>query len=94
MEKFVRDDKVVRKALASGPHGWVLSPNTQPVGAGDASASRAHGGFDDDQATVKATLARVLGTESAAKSAQFSFERSGSSLKDRRRSAEKQVSGA
>jgi len=87
MEKFVRKDKDATKALATGPHGWVLPPNTQPAGALDASASRAHGGFDDETATVKATLARVLGTEAAAKSAQFTFERSGSSLGDRRRAA-------
>jgi hypothetical protein len=45
---------------------WVLSPNAQPVGEADASRSTSHGGFDDDEATLKATLARILGAGAVA----------------------------
>ncbi len=47
-----------------GPEGrcvWIRSPNTQKEGSRNASASRHHGDFDDDGATVRATLARILG---------------------------------
>jgi pimeloyl-ACP methyl ester carboxylesterase len=40
---------------------WVLAPNANPAGARDASAAKAHAAFDDDSATLRATLARVLG---------------------------------
>ena len=38
----------------------VLSPNTEPEGSRGASRSTAHGAFDDDAPTLKATLARML----------------------------------
>ncbi len=40
---------------------WVLSPNQEPIGRRDAARATAHGGFDDDEATLKATLANILG---------------------------------
>jgi hypothetical protein len=40
---------------------WVLAPNAKEAGARDASAASAHGAFDDDSATLRATMARVLG---------------------------------
>jgi hypothetical protein len=40
---------------------WVLAPNANPTGQRDASGAKAHGAFDDDSATLRATLARVLG---------------------------------
>jgi hypothetical protein len=39
----------------------VLSPNTNKEGRQQGSRSISHGGFDDDSATLKATLARILG---------------------------------
>ena len=41
---------------------WVLAPNANASGQRDASASTAHGAFDDDSATLRATLARIVGT--------------------------------
>jgi hypothetical protein len=38
----------------------VLSPNTEEEGTPGAARATAHGGFDDDQATLRATLARIL----------------------------------
>ena len=40
---------------------WVLAPNAHDSGQRDASAATAHGAFDDDAATLRATLARILG---------------------------------
>ncbi len=92
MEKFVRKDKEASKTLSTAPHAWVLAPNTQLAGALDAAAARTHGAFDDDAATVKATLARVLGREGAPKSARFTFEHSRSATRSRRRATELQAS--
>jgi papain like protease len=55
MEKFVS-----RLDAAEQPDDWVLSPNAEPSGSRDAAKATAHGGFDDDPATLKATLTRVL----------------------------------
>ena len=77
MEKFVRG-----LPEAEQPADWVLSPNT--VVGGDQSAARAvaHGAFDDDPATLQATLARMLDKSST--SAKFVRHRSGSANRARR----------
>jgi hypothetical protein len=88
MEKFVRADKAVAKVFASGKADWVLAPNTEPAGSPDASTSRAHGAFDDDVPTLKATLARIVGTQAAkakkVAAAPFDFHRSAGGLRDTR----------
>lgn len=63
---------------------WVRAPNGLPEGSPDASNSRHHGDFDDDHATVKATLARVLKSAGTAKSS-LQFTASASALAHRRR---------
>jgi hypothetical protein len=55
MEKFVG-----RLAARDRPGDWVLSPNAAAEGERDAARSTTHGDFDDDAATLKATLARIL----------------------------------
>jgi hypothetical protein len=75
MEKFVtrlKDDE--------RPDDWVLSPNVEVVGGRDAARATAHGSFDDDPATLKATLARILDKDTAKQS--FSHHRSASSNRD------------
>ena len=66
---------------------WVRSPNTAPDGAPDHSESRRHGDFDDDQATTRATLARILGASSV--QAPFAFK----SLAAARRATRAQLAG-
>jgi hypothetical protein len=61
MEKFVRADGDLTRLLRGANAQWVLSPNNEPVGSPAASRSTTHGGFDDDPATLRATLARVTG---------------------------------
>jgi hypothetical protein len=69
MEKFV--NKLPER---DRPKEMVLSPNTVPEGRPGAARSTTHGDFDDDPATLKSTLARILG-ESTGK-AEFAHHRS------------------
>jgi len=62
---------------------WIRTPNGLPVGSPDASEARHHGDFDDDERTVKATLARILNASPS--SAEFNFAPSVSALAGRRR---------
>lgn len=61
--------------LAAGERTFdiVFSPNEEPDGSRNASQATAHGSFDDDATTLKATLARVL--DQAAASAEFGVGR-------------------
>jgi len=71
MEKFLRGDKDLRKLFDSKRADLVIAPNDQPAGSPLASKARQHGAFDDDPATVKATLARILGKDAAAGDIRF-----------------------
>lgn len=63
---------------------WIRSPNGLPVGESpNASHAREHGGFDDDPATVRSTLARIVNQSAAG--AELTFALSKSALGDRRR---------
>jgi hypothetical protein len=87
MEKFVGQDSDLQKLLKSKVAEWVLSPNntSQPRWA---AGSSSHGGFDDDKATVTGTLVRILGGKRKALDA-IGFERSATSIKDRRQAINK-----
>ena len=65
------------------PADWVLSPNAMTTGEQGASRAIAHGAFDDDAATLKATLARILDT--AGVTAGFERHQSESANRDVRR---------
>ena len=52
--------------FTSGKADLVFAPNSHPEGSIIASRSTEHGAFDDDGATVKATLARMLAAAGAA----------------------------
>lgn len=73
MEKFAK--KAIAPYLRPGKVEWIRSPNLLPGGDPGASHATAHGAFDDDEATVRSTLARVLRT-AAAPSKGFDFHRS------------------
>ena len=51
---------------------WVRSPNQEQIGTAGASRAARHGDFDDDEATVRATLARILGRGRVTQSIDFS----------------------
>lgn len=88
MEKFLRKDAELMALFKGGNADLVISPNNKPVNAIDASTSSAHGDFDDDGATVKATLRRIL-DDGATKSGTINFQRSASSLRESRVRADK-----
>jgi hypothetical protein len=83
MQKFVDQDSAVNGIFKEKSAAWILSPNTKPLGTIDASQSTHHGDFDDDDATVKATLARILGKSST--KVEFTFQRSATSRRGVRR---------
>jgi Papain family cysteine protease len=87
MEKFLREDATVQTLVRNKRLDLILSPNDQRVGSIKASKSKHHGDFDDDEATVKATLARVLDVGSTA-GVGLKFHRSASSLRSKRMSAD------
>lgn len=70
------------RPLLQGPHELVVARD----GSGQSNAS-AHGAFDDDEATVASTFARVTGARAGAATAaarSLQFRRSASSLRERR----------
>lgn len=69
MARFIQgpDGSVaIRSLIESGHLDWVQSPAAGlPAGSPDAANATAHGGFDEDAATLQATLARILGYRKA-----------------------------
>jgi hypothetical protein len=68
---------------------WVRAPNQEPLGSRTASRASHHGDFDDDGATLRSMLARILGDGAA--QADFCFHRSAPSLRDRRKRVDQAV---
>lgn len=98
MEKWIAKDDAVRRLFTEGRADLVFSPNDAPTGSIHASRSAEHGAFDDDTATVQATLARILAATPSARTAstqdlRFDFHRSGSSLRSRREALDRQMQG-
>lgn len=89
MEKFVERDPALQALFRSRRCEWVRSPNPLPSGHPSAARATAHGAFDDDEATVRATLARILAGDGAP--GEFTFHRSAGSLRDRRREVERSL---
>lgn len=75
-------EKFAARLGADTPSDWVRSPNAEPEGASGASRSISHGGFDDDAATLKATLTRIAGAAPAG--VTFTHHRSASVWRARR----------
>ncbi|MEZ4282116.1 MAG: C1 family peptidase [Myxococcota bacterium] len=88
MQRAVEADAAVRAVFADPRHAWILAPNNAPLGDPSASRAKAHGAFDDDEHTVRATLARILGARKAPAEAAFAFEPSASSVRGRRQRVE------
>lgn len=89
MDKFIQKDAVLSKLVRNETIDYVLSPNAEPEGSIDAARSSHHGDFDDDRATVLATLGRILGRKTA--QGDITFERSARSTGERRRKLFEQV---
>lgn len=90
MERWLAQDPELSKLFTGGKADLVFSPNSNPEGSTTASRSAHHNDFDDDGATLKATLARITGATPAPAGApasagsQFEFHHSSSSLRGRR----------
>jgi len=92
MEKALERDAGIRRLLKAKRLEWVHSPNGAPLGSPDAARSAHHGTFDDDEATVRATLARILGREQLARS--ISFGRTGAGKRRQRERLMRAAQGA
>ncbi|HEX5050760.1 MAG TPA: C1 family peptidase [Planctomycetota bacterium] len=87
MEKFAKQHERLTKLIAKKKVDWIRSPNTARPGSPDHSTAREHGAFDDDQPTLVATMARMLGKGGGPET--FAFQRSASSMRDRRQAIER-----
>lgn len=62
MARFIETHGGIRDLLATGRLDWIQAPvQGEPAQVTNGSAATTHGGFDDDPATLQATLARILG---------------------------------
>jgi hypothetical protein len=87
MEKFIRKDPDLQKLVKLAKVDWILSPNAEQPGSTRHATSSSHGGFDDDAATVRSTLDRIIGTAApgpAGLPGPMQFPRTESSLRDTR----------
>jgi hypothetical protein len=82
MQKFITNDNQLNELFKSGKADLIIAPNSAPEGTPHRSTCLSHGGFDDDKATVTATLCRILKLDHL--NSDFDFKSSASSLKDRR----------
>src|SRR5258708_395949 len=63
MQKFVEQDRAIKKLFDDGLADRVIAPTSGlPAGNPNASGAKHHIDFDDDNVTVLATLARILGS--------------------------------
>jgi len=89
MERFIRSDNRLKKWFNGRKRQWVLSPNTASPGTPGHSTALHHGDFDDDRATLLATLAWVLGRPLPA--TEMDVHHSKAALHDRRKRIEEAV---
>jgi hypothetical protein len=87
MEKFIRSDSTLKGIFKLANVEWIVAPNNEPIGSLVASRANCHGDFDDDNAIVSATLARIVGRKTA--NAEWNFRRSTSSKRAIRRQVER-----
>lgn len=84
MQRFVKDDPDLDALFKSGKADWVVAPTRETGPVKNRSEAQHHGVFDDDEATVRATLDRIL-DQREAPSGTIIFHRSASSMSDRRK---------
>lgn len=66
MEKFIRQDAEILGIFKNKNAEWILAPNSEAHGSRRESNARHHGDFDNDDATLRATLTRILGQKTGA----------------------------
>jgi hypothetical protein len=82
MEKFVGQDPVMNDLFKKNYAEWILAPNSVADHPNNYSTARHHGDFDNDRATVAATLQRITTTEPPLK--LFKARKTASALRERR----------
>ena len=82
MERFVNEDPELLAVFSGGRGDWVLAPNTEPSGSAHGAGAHRHGDFDDDKATLQATLARILDKKKAER--EFTIHRSAGAMRSKR----------
>ncbi|HEY4101816.1 MAG TPA: C1 family peptidase [Gemmatimonadales bacterium] len=83
MTKFVAPSSLLKSRRGKYRFDWVVAPNDAAIGTVGASRAEHHGDFDDDEATVKATLRRIIGTSTA--TVETRFVRSAAGRRDLRK---------
>ncbi|KAF0218382.1 MAG: peptidase C1A [Geobacteraceae bacterium] len=82
MEKFVEDDADMKALFKKNHAEWIRSPNSFADTPANYSTARHHGDFDNDKATVVATLQRITGNVATAK--LFKVRKTAAVLRDQR----------
>ncbi len=86
MERCVREDPQLQALFKTAHAELVIGPNNAAHGSAQACGARHHGDFDNDAATVQATLRRISGVTSS--TSELQFHRSASALRERRTQAD------
>jgi hypothetical protein len=95
LQTSVDADAAIRAIFAIGIADRVIAPNRGlPAGNPSASDATHHVDFDDDHATVLATLARILGSTKAAANAPIDFTSGASRKREIRRKIDKMPDAA
>jgi hypothetical protein len=63
LEKFVAKNPDLAALFRTGRVHWIKSPNSEPVSSPGAARAKHHGEFDDDHASLQATLTRIVGQQ-------------------------------
>ena len=71
LERSLAKDSTLQGLLRQNRIDWIRSPNQETIGTVGAARSAHHGDFDDDEATVRATLARILGRAKVTQTIRF-----------------------
>ena len=87
LERDVRADAALQALFKTDHADWVIGPNADELGSASACGAHRHGDFDNDTATVQATLRRITGATGAP--AELQFHRSAAALRERRLQAER-----
>jgi hypothetical protein len=82
MQKFVDTNSELSTLFRSGKADWIKAPNAD-TNTSNRSEARHHGDFDDDQATIAATIARIL-AQRATTPVQIYFKRTAAGLRHSR----------
>lgn len=91
LEKFINADQEIKRLFRQARAQLIVSLNNEAEGSLMGSGSHHHGDFDDDDQTVNATLARILGVQTVSQirtATQQTFHHSSSAFHDRRKQIE------